>query len=131
MAGASPIGGRLFVRFRLESVGHANDGAAFGLLMAHRTDPAQTVTQVESGAFLLQFQTNHGTDGYHAVDYLWFLAKPMPPRRIALASFLFSGVAELFDGPQAPERVIVKMLEEEIPKAKFDEEMLPVGEPGA
>jgi hypothetical protein len=126
VAGPSPIGGRLFVRFRLEPVQHANDGAAYGLLMSHRTDPSQTVTQLDSGAFLLHFKTNHSTEGYHAVDYFWFLALPMPPRRIALASFLFSGIAELFDGSQAPERSIVKMLEEELPKAKFDEEVLPV-----
>src|SRR5688572_6172697 len=46
MAGPSPVGGRLFVRFRLEPVPHANNGAAFGLLMSHRTDPSQKVTQL-------------------------------------------------------------------------------------
>ncbi len=131
LAGPSPIGGRLFIRFRLEPVHQANDGAAYGLLMTHRTDASQTVTQLDSGAFLLHFKTTHSTEGYHAVDYFWFLALPMPPRRIALASFLFSGVAELFDGPLAPERSVVKMLEEQIPKSKFDQEVVPVGEPGA
>lgn len=131
LAGPSPIGGRLFVRFRLEPVHQANESAAYGLLMAHRADPAQTVTRLGSDTVLLHFKTNHSTGGYHAVDYFWFLARPMPPRRIALASFLFTGVAELFDGPQAPERSIVKMLEEGIPKAQFDEDMLPVGDSGA
>jgi hypothetical protein len=128
VSGPSPVGGRLFVRFRLEPVQQANDGAAYGLLMSHRTDPGQKVTQLDSGAFLLHFKTTHNTEGYHAVDYFWFLARPMPPRRVALASFLFSGIAELFEGPQAPERSIVKMLEEELLKSKFDEEMLPVNE---
>src|SRR5688572_15721972 len=90
MTGPSPVGGRLFVRFRLEPVNQAYDGAAYGLLMSHRTDPGQKVTQLESGAFLLHFKTTHNSEGYHAVDYFWFLAKPMPPRRIALASFLFA-----------------------------------------
>jgi len=124
--GPSPLGGKLFVRFRLEPVGHANDGAAFGLLMAHRTDPSQTVSQLNSGAFLLHFQSRHHTEGFNAVDDYWILTMPLPPRRVAVASFLFSGVAELFDGPKAPQANIIAMLEKEIPQAKFDKEALPV-----
>jgi hypothetical protein len=124
--GPTPITGRLFVRFRLEPVGDANDGAAFGLLLSHRTDDSQTVTELESGAFMLHFQSRHNSEGYHALDYYWFLAKPFPPRRIGLASFLFSGVAELFDGDKAPEAHVIAMLEKEIPKAIFDQERLPV-----
>lgn len=126
ITGPTPITGRLFVRFRLEPVGDANDGAAFGLLLSHRTDDSQTVTELESGAFLLHFQSRHNSEGYHAIDYYWFLAKPFPPRRIGLASFLFSGVAELFDGEKAPEAHVIAMLEKEIPKAVFDQERLPV-----
>lgn len=126
MTGPSPIGGKLFVRFRLEPVGHGNDGAAFGLLLSHRTDLTQSVVQLESGAFLLHFQSRHQSEGFHAIDYYWFLALPFPPRRVGLASFLFSGVAELFDGKQAPESHIIDMLEKEIPKAIFDQERLPV-----
>ncbi len=124
--GPSPVTGRLFVRFRLEPVGDANDGAAFGLLLSHRTDNSQTVTQLESGAHMLHFQSRHNTEGYHAIDYYWFLAMPFPPRRIGLACFMFSGVAELFDGPKAPEAHIAAMLEKEIPKAVFDQEKLPI-----
>ncbi len=124
--GPTPITGRLFVRFRLEPVGNANDGAAFGLLLSHRTDDSQTVIVLESGAFMLHFQSRHNSEGYHALDYYWFLAKPFPPRRIGLASFLFSGVAELFDGEKAPEAHVIAMLEKEIPKAIFDQERLPV-----
>ena len=124
--GPTPITGRLFVRFRLEPVGDANDGAAFGLLLSHRTDDSQTVTELESGAFMLHFQSRHNSEGYHALDYYWFLAMPFPPRRIGLASFLFSGVAELFDGEKAPEAHVIAMLEKEIPKAIFDQERLPV-----
>lgn len=124
--GPTPITGRLFVRFRLEPVGDANDGAAFGLLLSHRTDDSQTVTELESGAFMLHFKSRHNSEGYHALDYYWFLAKPFPPRRIGLASFLFSGVAELFDGEKAPEAHVIAMLEKEIPKAIFDQERLPV-----
>lgn len=123
--GPTPIGGKLFVRFRLEPVGHANDAAAFSLLLSHRTDNAQTVTQLDSGAYLLHFQNRHNAEGFHAIDYFWFLAMPFPPRRIGLASFLFTGVAELFDGPKAPEAHIVAMLEKEIPRAIFDQEKLP------
>ncbi len=126
LPGPSPMGGRLFVRFRFETVGHANDGAAFGLLMAHRTDESQTVIQLDSGPFMLHFQSRHHTDGFNAVDYYWILAQPFPPRRVAIASFLFSGVAELFDGPKAPEAHIVSILEKTIPKAVFDREILPV-----
>lgn len=126
MTGPTPIGGKLFVRFRLEPVGHGNDGAAFGLLLSHRTETSQTVTQLESGAFMLHFQDRHSSEGYHAIDYYWFLALPFPPRRVAVASFLFSGVAELFDGKQAPEAHVVAMLEKEIPRAIFDQERLPV-----
>lgn len=124
--GPTPITGRLFVRFRLEPVGDANDGAAFGLLLSHRTEDTQAVTELESGAFMLHFQSRHNSEGYHAIDYYWFLAKPFPPRRIALASFLFSGVAELFDGEKSPEAHVIAMLEKEIPKAIFDQERLPV-----
>lgn len=124
--GPSPLGGKLFVRFRLETVGHANDGAAFGLLMVHRTDSSQTVSQLTSGAFMLHFQSRHNTEGFNAIDYYWILAMPLPPRRVAVASFLFSGVAELFDGPKAPGATIVAMLEREIPVTKFDKEALPV-----
>ena len=124
--GPTPITGRLFVRFRLEPVGDANDGSAFGLLLSHRTDDSQTVTELESGAFMLHFQSRHNSEGYHALDYYWFLAKPFPPRRIGLASFLFSGVAELFDGDKAPEAHVIAMLEKEIPQAIFDQERLPV-----
>ncbi len=124
--GPTPITGRLFVRFRLEPVGDANDGAAFGLLLSHRTDDSQTVTELESGTFMLHFHSRHNSEGYHALDYYWFLAKPFPPRRIGLASFLFSGVAELFDGEKAPEAHVIAMLEKEIPKAVFDQERLPV-----
>lgn len=126
ITGPTPITGRLFVRFRLEPVGDANDGAAFGLLLSHRTDDSQTVTELESGTFMLHFQARHNTEGYHAVDYYWFLARPFPPRRVGLACFMFSGVAELFDGPKAPEAHVIAMLEKEIPKAVFDQEKLPV-----
>lgn len=126
ISGPTPITGRLFVRFRQEPVGNANDGAAFGLLLSHRTDDSQTVTELESGAFMLHFQSRHNSEGYHALDYYWFLAKPFPPRRIGLASFLFSGVAELFDGEKAPEAHVIAMLEKEIPKVVFDQERLPV-----
>jgi hypothetical protein len=124
--GPSPLGGKLFVRFRLETVANANDGAAFGLLMVHRTDSSQMVTQLNSGAFMLHFQSRHNTEGFNAIDYYWILAMPLPPRRVAVASFLFSGVAELFDGAKAPGATIVAMLEREIPVAKFDKEALPV-----
>ncbi|MBL8823812.1 MAG: hypothetical protein JNJ77_14580 [Planctomycetia bacterium] len=126
LSGPSPIGGRLFVRFRLEPVGHANDAAAFSLLLSHRTDPSQTVVQLDSGAYMLHFQSRHQSEGFHAIDYYWFLAMPFPPRRVGLACFMFSGVAELFDGPKAPEAQIVAMLEKEIPQAIFDQERLPV-----
>lgn len=126
MTGPTPVGGKLFVRFRLEPVGNANDGAAFGLLLSHRTDDAQKVVEIEDGVFLLHFQDRHNREGYHAIDYFWFLAKPFPPRRVAVACFLFSGVAELFDGPNAPEAHIVALLEKELPKALFDQEKLPV-----
>lgn len=126
VSGPSPIGGKLFVRFRLEPVGHANDAAAFSLLLSHRTDPTQKVVQLESGAFMLHFQSRHQSEGFHAIDYYWFLALPFPPRRIGLACFMFTGVAELFDGPKAPEAPVVSMLEKEIPRAIFDQERLPV-----
>jgi hypothetical protein len=126
MTGASPIGGKLFVRFRLEPVGHGNDGAAFSMLLSHRTADSQKVIEVEDGVFLLHFQDRHNREGYHAIDYFWFLAKPFPPRRVAVACFLFSGVAELFDGPNAPEAHIVALLEKELPKAVFDQEVLPI-----
>jgi hypothetical protein len=126
MTGPSPIAGRLFVRFRLEPVGDANEGAAFGLLLSHRTDDTQKVEDLGEGIYQLHFQSRHNSEGYHAIDYYWFLAKPFPPRRVALACFMFSGVAELFDGPQAPEAHIIKLLQQEIPKSIFDQEKLPV-----
>ncbi|HMO35664.1 MAG TPA: hypothetical protein PKA06_06450 [Gemmatales bacterium] len=127
--GASPIGGRLFVRFRLEPVGQANDGAAFGLLLSHRTDNSQKVEELKDGVFMLHFQVLQNTEGYHAIDYFWFLAKAFPPRRVAVASFLFNGVAELFEGPKAPEAQIIQCLQKELPKAVFDQEKLPIEKP--
>jgi hypothetical protein len=126
MTGPTPIGGKLFVRFRLEPVQHGNDAAAFAMLLSHRTNNDQQVVELGDGVYLLHFTTNHNTEGFHAIDYLWFLAKPFPPKRVAVAMFLFSGIAELFDGKNAPEANIVELLEKEIPKAVFDQERLPV-----
>ncbi|MFO0812148.1 MAG: hypothetical protein U0796_02955 [Gemmatales bacterium] len=126
MTGPTPVGGKLFVRFRLEPVGHANEAAAFALLLSHRTKPEQQVVELGDEVYLLHFTTNHNMEGFHAIDYLWFLAKPFPPRRVAVASFLFSGIAELFDGKNAPEAHVIEMLQKELPKAVFDREILPV-----
>ena len=126
MTGPTPIGGKLFVRFRLEPVQHGNDAAAFAMLLSHRTQPDQQVVELGEGVYLLHFTTNHNTEGFHAIDYFWFLAKAFPPKRVAVAMFLFSGIAELFNGKNAPEAHIVELLGKELPKAVFDQERLPV-----
>jgi hypothetical protein len=126
----TPMGGRLFVRFRFESVGQATPEAAYGLLMSHRTDESQVVTQLDSGSYLLHFSAHHHLEGFNSVEFFWILAKPLPSRRVAIASFLFTGVSELFDDPKAPQAAIVKMLQQTIPHAEFDEEVLPVRRSG-
>lgn len=122
----SPMGGKLYVRFRFEPVRNPVPSAAYSLLMSHRTDPTQQVTQTKSGMFQLRFTAHHHTDGYEAIDYYWFLATPRPPRYIAVASFLFSGMAALFEGETAPQAGVIEMLEKVVSEAVFDEERIPI-----